>query len=125
MNPTHHVISLGGGVQSTVMLLMASEGLITPMPTVAIFADTEWEPTSIYQHLEWLKTVSAVPIVHVKSGRNLRDDTAVWEQQDGLPALSIPVHVRNVDGTIGMIRHRQCTGHYKIRPIEKYLRRRE
>lgn len=33
------VVSFGAGVQSTTMLLMAAEGLIGPMPDLAIFAD--------------------------------------------------------------------------------------
>ena len=42
------VISLGGGVQSSVMALMASGGAFGTMPDCAIFADTHWEPPSIY-----------------------------------------------------------------------------
>jgi hypothetical protein len=35
------VISLGAGVQSTTMALMAARGEIAPMPDCAIFADTQ------------------------------------------------------------------------------------
>ncbi len=49
------VISLGAGVQSTTMALMAAHGEITPMPDCAIFADTQAEPRSVYEHLEWLR----------------------------------------------------------------------
>ena len=45
--PDLTVISLGGGVQSTVLPLMASQGAFDPMPDCAIFADTRWEPPSI------------------------------------------------------------------------------
>ncbi len=45
------VISLGGGVQSSVMALMASEGAFGRIPGCAIFADTRWEPPSIYTHV--------------------------------------------------------------------------
>jgi hypothetical protein len=38
------VISLGAGVQSTTMALMATHGEITLMPDCAIFADTHAEP---------------------------------------------------------------------------------
>ena len=34
------VISLGAGVQSTTMALMAAHGEIEPMPDLAIFTDT-------------------------------------------------------------------------------------
>ena len=45
------IISLGAGVQSTTMALMAAHGEITPMPDCAIFADTGWEPKAVYDHL--------------------------------------------------------------------------
>ena len=48
------VISLGGDVQSTVMALMAGDGAFGGVPDWAIFADTHWEPPTIYSHLEWL-----------------------------------------------------------------------
>ena len=40
----YNVLSLGAGVQSTAMALMATKGEITPMPDIAIFADTQAEP---------------------------------------------------------------------------------
>ena len=46
-NPTIRIISLGAGVQSTVMALMAAKGEITPMPDCAIFADTGYEPEGV------------------------------------------------------------------------------
>ena len=51
-----HVISLGAGVQSTTMALMAAHGLLTPMPIAAIFADTGAEPEPVYDHLDWLSS---------------------------------------------------------------------
>ena len=41
-----NVLSLGAGVQSSAMALMAAKGEITPMPDCAIFADTQAEPQS-------------------------------------------------------------------------------
>jgi hypothetical protein len=52
------VISLGAGVQSTTMALMAAHGETTPMPDCAIFADTGWEPKAVYGHLRWLIDLS-------------------------------------------------------------------
>jgi hypothetical protein len=42
------VISLGAGVQSSVMALMAAEGELTPMPDCAIFSDTQWATDIIW-----------------------------------------------------------------------------
>lgn len=53
-----NVISLGAGVQSTTLLLMAVHGEITPKPEYAIFSDTGWEPTKVYKHLELLRMIA-------------------------------------------------------------------
>ena len=42
-----HVLSLGAGVQSSTLALMAAAGEVTPMPTAAIFADTQAEPARV------------------------------------------------------------------------------
>jgi hypothetical protein len=45
------ILSLGAGVQSTTMALMAAVGEIADKPDAAIFADTGWEPKAVYDHL--------------------------------------------------------------------------
>lgn len=68
-------LSLGAGVQSTTVLLLACEGRIPPFD-VAIFADTMWEPRRVYEHLDRLTEHAAqfgIPVVRVSSG-NIRDD---------------------------------------------------
>lgn len=42
--PKLRVLSLGAGVQSTTLALMAAHGEFEQMPDCAIFADTGWEP---------------------------------------------------------------------------------
>lgn len=108
-----HIISLGAGVQSTTMLLMAMHGEIEPMPDCAIFADTGWEPKAVYDHLAWLESVSTIPIKRVSAG-NIRVDAL-----SGARFATMPVFVTGV--TDGMLR-RQCTNEYKIRPIQRMLR---
>ncbi len=54
MNGPIHIISLGAGVQSSTMALMAAHGEIEPMPDAAIFADTQNEPQRVYEWLDWL-----------------------------------------------------------------------
>jgi len=51
-----NIISLGAGVQSSTMALMAAHGEITPMPDCAIFADTQAEPKVVYTWLSWPRT---------------------------------------------------------------------
>ena len=61
-------ISLGAGVQSSAMALMAAHGEITPMPEAAIFADTQHEPEEVYAWLDWLKEQLPFPVHEVSKG---------------------------------------------------------
>lgn len=70
------VLSLGAGVQSTTLALMAAHGEVGPMPDCAVFADTGWEPQAVYDHLAWLRSPNVLPFpVHVVSGGDLRADS--------------------------------------------------
>lgn len=110
------VLSLGAGVQSTTMALMASRGDL-PMPDCAIFADTGWEPKAVYTHLDWLTKQLQFPVHRVERG-NIRDD--LLRCAEGHWA-DVPAFVKNPDGTIGLI-NRQCTKQYKLRPIRQKVR---
>ena len=56
------ILSLGAGVQSSYMALMAARGEITPMPACAIFADTGAEPQRVYDYLDWLEEELPFPV---------------------------------------------------------------
>ncbi len=91
-----HLLSLGAGVQSTTMALMAAHGEITPMPSAAIFADTQGEPAAVYEHLKWLMSPNVLPFpVHVVTAGNLwASATRVRTRRDGgatYVATGIPV----------------------------------
>lgn len=111
------VISLGAGVQSSVMALLAARGEIGPMPDGAIFADTQWEPAAVYEHLEWLEGQLPYPVYHVTAG-NIRDGIMASAKSDEKRFAAVPWFIE--DGGIGK---RQCTSEYKIQPIEKEVRR--
>jgi hypothetical protein len=116
-----HVISLGAGVQSTTMALMAAHGEITPMPDCAIFADTGWEPAAVYAHLKWLLSPNVLPFpVHIAVAGNLRDDLTMGSKRSGR-FVTVPFFLAGKDGKPGMGR-RQCTSHYKIEPMRKLER---
>jgi hypothetical protein len=108
-------ISLGAGVQSTTLLLMANRGDLVPWrPVEAIFADTGWEPQGVYDHLAWLESVSEIPIRRVSYG-NIRDHAL-----NKPLGVDMPLHVTGARGP-GILR-RQCTQRYKIYPIRKRIR---
>jgi hypothetical protein len=117
-----NILSLGAGVQSTTMALMAAHGEIEPMPDCAIFADTGWEPKSVYEHLEWLMSDNVLPFpVHVVSIGNLRDRIGSHPTGRKYARLDIPVFSVSEDGKRGMIT-RNCTVDYKITPIRNKIR---
>lgn len=124
VNPDLRVISLGAGVQSTALLLMAYEAEFEDLPDLAIFADTGWEPPYVYEHLEKLEaTVSdRIEVVRVTAG-NLREDAIEGAMGVGGRFASLPLHARGDDGSVRMLR-RQCTREYKLAPISRELRRR-
>jgi len=120
-----HYISLGAGVQSSTMALMASHGEIGPMPEAAIFADTQDEPKSVYDWLDWLEKQLPFPVHRVTKGR-LSDaalDMRVTKDGRIFSKASIPLHVLTARGERTMITHRNCTSDYKIKPIVKLLRK--
>ena len=121
--PSLTVISLGGGVQSSVMTLMASRGAFDRVPDCAIFADTHWEPPTIYTHLEWLAGQLRFPLHVVDNGRSLREDVKALTNHSGSQNyVDIPVYLKGRDGEGDGIGRRQCTDNYKIRPIRKKIR---
>lgn len=107
------IISLGGGVQSTTMVLMNHHGEIDPPAECAIFADTGWERKSTYQVIDWLKSFIDIPI-YIVSGGDIRVDAA--QLGDG----HMPFYTDSQKG-VGRLR-RQCTGYYKIYPIRRKIR---
>lgn len=123
----HRVLNLGAGTQSSVLLVMADRGEIEPVE-VAIFADTQAEPREVYEHLDWLEKQVKTPVVRVSEG-DLEADAIAFRQrrftvnEAGRKSYaSIPLFILNPDNSPGMVR-RQCTFQYKIKPIERYIRR--
>lgn len=129
------VISLGAGVQSSAMALMATRGVIGPMPDHAIFADTGDEPADVYTHLEYLMRpgVLAFPVHIVRAWggygkasikRRLSDEilASTRNESKGGSHARPPFFVSDpTTGKKGIIR-RQCTGDFKIDPIQRKLR---
>lgn len=137
------VLSLGAGVQSSTMALMAAVGEL-PQPDCAIFACTQGEPEAVYRHLQWLAGVPyepyvapsgatmfrAVPgsyrsgvlpfVTHVVTRGNLwRSASTVRRTRDGertYISTGIPVYTLE-DGLRKGIGKRQCTRTFKVEPV--------
>jgi 3'-phosphoadenosine 5'-phosphosulfate sulfotransferase (PAPS reductase)/FAD synthetase len=101
----HRCLSLGAGVQSTTVLLLALDGALPPFDLV-IFADTGDEPAAVYEHLDRLRAATTIETV---TAGHLADTTS---------GTFVPVPLY-WNGGMG---RRQCTYQYKLRPIRRRLR---
>ncbi len=113
-----HIISLGAGVQSSTMALMAAHGEITPMPKCAIFADTQDEPKSVYTWLDWLEKQLPFQVHRVTRGK-LSDVLLrrVSLSQTSKRYIAIPSF-----GDRGGMNRRQCTREFKVDCINRRIR---
>lgn len=119
MSEPIHILSLGAGVQSSTLALMAAKGEVGPMPVAAVFADTGSEPANVYLWMEWLKSMLPFPVITVQKGdlktvaltiRQRKDGTGQWAK------TVIPTFILNKDGSGGMVQ-RQCTYDFKVLPL--------
>lgn len=120
-----HIISLGAGVQSSTMALMAAAGEITPMPKCAIFADTQAEPKSVYTWLDWLENQLPFPVHRVTHGNLWESELRVRRSKKTDKLYldnNIPAFVKSPNGKIGLL-GRKCTSDFKIIPIQKEIRK--
>lgn len=126
------ILSLGAGVQSSTLALMAAYGEVknsdgSPrLLDCAIFADTQGEPPSVYKWLDTLKTLIAAaphpfPVYTVSQG-NLAEDELRIKLSGRSGRLyrknSIPAFVMSPEGKKGLL-GRKCTTDYKIVPIQR------
>jgi hypothetical protein len=117
-------LSLGAGVQSSTIALMAKHGEITPMPDAAIFADTQAEPASVYKWLDWLEPQLPFPVIRVTRGDMTSESLIIKDRKDGTGRWSkslIPAFIQNKDGSKGIM-GRQCTYSYKVEQLERAAR---
>lgn len=125
-----NVLSLGAGVQSSALALMAAKGEIGPMPDFAVFADTQAEPQSVYDWLDWLEGELPFPVYRVSKGDLTKDSLEVRVSKgqgkkaegDTYIKRMIPVFGQMPDGEVVAAIGRTCTADYKIAPINKFLK---
>lgn len=124
------VLNLGAGVQSTAVFLLAQEGRIAPIQH-AVFADTQEEPTAVYEHLDWMKSIcDPETTIHIATAGKLGDHLLKGENSTGgrfacIPAFTGTHHEQRGDRdpcNEGIIR-RQCTKEYKVEVVERVIRR--
>lgn len=107
-----NILSLGAGVQSSTMALMAAHGLITPMPDAAIFADTGWEPKKVHEYLNWLEKQLPFPVYRVMNENGLLEAIKGTGRLAAVPFFT----------SGGGMGRRQCTAEFKLKPIRRKTR---
>lgn len=119
----NHFLAFGGGVQSTaiVMMLLKQPHLLKIRPRYILFADTGAEPSYVYSHVENVAKMiqdadMGYEFKYIRSVRGFIEDS---DQNLTYP----PFFIKNVTNNKkdGILR-RQCTGHFKITPIQNYMR---
>ena len=123
-------LSVGAGVQSTTLALMAAHGVVGPLPDAMIFADTQAESAATMDHLHWLESevarltngrmeahrVSAGSITETIERRSRND---LPKRRDGEPGRFVSAPFFTANGGMG---RRQCTREYKVEPLTKKQR---
>lgn len=121
------ILSLGAGVQSSTLAIMAERGDIEKIDC-AIFADTGSEPrcgkNSVYSYLDYLKTKVSYPIYVVSAG-NLKEKSLILRtsKRSGKRYVKgyIPAFVLKPDGKVGLL-GRICTAEFKILPVARKVK---
>lgn len=148
-----HVLSWGGGTQSTALMLkMLEDG---ERLDYIIFADTNNEPEMVYKQVykiqKYVKETYKKEIIITKKNKELIPDNEVVKRikegkikkyrssdyadlfqshvlyfQGELNAIdSMPFWMRHDNGKVGKTPFKACTGEYKIRQIMMELRKQE
>lgn len=101
------VLSYGGGVQSSAMLLMIQNNTL-PKPDIVVHSDTGSEMPHTEKVIEWARLLCIsleLPFATVMSNRGRLHEDYLAKQ------------------TIPMVRQRSCTFNFKVTPQRKFFRR--
>jgi hypothetical protein len=105
------------------MALMAAHGEITPMPKAAIFADTQAEPPSVYEWLDWLEKQLPFPVERISAGNLEKRELIVRpSEKSGTMWRKSGVPMFTDDGiSFGQL-PRTCTTDFKVVPLQSRIR---
>lgn len=129
-----NILSLGAGVQSSALAVMAANGEVQQEDGTAlkldhaIFADTQAEPKSVYDWLdkliEYIKgSKNPFPVHIVTNGSLDNAETQIRTSKGGRLYIksAIPSFILSPEGKTGLMR-RVCTSDYKVIPIQRKTR---
>ena len=116
------VMLFGAGTQSIGLLLMALDGIVE-IPNDVVFADTGDEPSHVYDYFAMFQDYIDKKYkfkIHTVSRNDKSLSQTIIDYVDGKSnekPKTLPYRTEN-----GMMRYRQCTDHYKVRPIRKFIK---
>lgn len=117
------VVSYGGGVQSTALLVLAAQKKINF--SIFLFAnvgdDSEHPDTLSYVKDVAMPYARRNDIEMIETKRHRRDGTSetLWERLNQKSSRSIPIPIRMANGAPG---RRSCTSDFKIKVIGRWLK---
>lgn len=104
------------------MLLAAAHGLIKPLPDFAMYSDLKAEGAEVAEHVRFMQGGNVLPFpVRVVDGGDLLERTrkaAARELRNVVPFYTPPTRRRDRGQLV-----RGCTRDFKIRPLDRELRR--
>lgn len=119
-DPRPVVVSWGAGVQSKTIGLLVERGEL-PRPAAWVFADTGAEPAAIYRDVErWAPRLEALGGLHVV--KHPKETLTEHLARGG--DKRIPMWLEGPNGVRQPMMWRACTGEWKIKPIERWIRAR-
>ena len=112
-------LSLGAGIQSITLALMAAHGEIDgPLPDVALFADTGEEPAPVMEQLRWLASDNVLPFPVETVANDVALGDSLLDRRTGESRfVSVPFFTAG-----GGQARRQCTRESKVEPLQKRQR---
>jgi hypothetical protein len=115
------ILSLGAGVQSTTLALMAARDVIE-RPDYAIFADTGGEPEVVYKHLDWLETVLPFPVIRARRAGPTLAELAINIAHNPISQSAKPPWYTLKNNKTGMM-SKQCTKEFKVSVVRAEIRK--
>lgn len=113
------ILSLGAGVQSSTIALMAARRDIDTFDA-AIFADTGWEPRKVYEWLDWLEEQLPFPVIRASRPGPDLGQLSMSVARGDLPRQGSSLPPWFVPGPSQLPKH--CSKEFKTRVVGREIR---
>ncbi len=119
------VISYGGGVQSTAMVVLAATGRLGYEVDAALFAnvgDDSEHPATLHYVRDIATPWAAergLPIHELQRRKRDGSTATLWEELHRINSITIPVRTADTGQPMG---RRSCTIDYKVKVVDKWLK---